>query len=56
VPEHKLVKNRVHLDLKADDVDAELDRLTRLGARVLAEYETQFVLADPEGSEFCLLR
>jgi Glyoxalase-like domain len=56
VPEPKLFKNRVHLDLRADDVDAELNRLIRLGARVLAEYDTQFVLADPEGSEFCLLR
>jgi hypothetical protein len=56
VPEPRVVKNRVHLDLRADDVPAELDRLLRLGARVLAKHETLIVLADPEGDEFCLLR
>lgn len=58
VPEAKLVKNRVHLDLRADDVDAEVDRLIRLGARELHEQRNDglVVLQDPEGNEFCLLR
>jgi glyoxalase superfamily protein len=56
VPEGKTVKNRMHLDLRADDPEAEIDRLVDLGATVLARYEGQVVLADPEGSEFCLLR
>jgi catechol 2,3-dioxygenase-like lactoylglutathione lyase family enzyme len=35
VPEPKLTKNRVHLDVQAnDDLEAEVDRLERLGARV----------------------
>src|SRR6187551_1195470 len=31
VPEGKTVKNRMHLDLRADDPEAELDRLVDLG-------------------------
>lgn len=51
VPEPKTVKNRVHLDVKGND----LAELVRLGARVVAEYEDHYQLADPEGNEFCLL-
>ena len=56
VPEPRRVKNRVHLDLAADDPPAELARLTGLGARVLRQDDRLTVLADPEGNEFCLLR
>jgi hypothetical protein len=51
-----VAKNRVHLDLRSDDSEAELTRLIDLGARVIASHETLTVLADPEGNEFCLLR
>jgi len=54
VPEGKVVKNRVHLDLRCDDVDRELDRLLQLGATELQRVEARIVLADPEGNEFCL--
>ena len=54
VPEEKLVKNRVHLDLATADRVAELDRLVGLGARVLWEGDGWTTLADPEGNEFCL--
>ncbi|GAA1659350.1 VOC family protein [Nonomuraea maheshkhaliensis] len=54
VPERKIVKNRLHLDLRADDVDAELDRLIGLGAVLLETHDDWVVLADPEGNEFCL--
>ncbi len=67
VPEHKTVKNRLHLDLKSDgdlktdgstEVE-ELARLLELGARKVdvgqPEDATWVVLADPEGNEFCLL-
>ena len=50
--ESKLVENRVHLDLTCADVGAEVDRLTRLGARVLASQEQWVTMADPEGNEF----
>ncbi|QXV61551.1 VOC family protein [Amycolatopsis sp. TNS106] len=52
VPESKVVKNRVHLDLTGDSVE----RLVSLGARVVARPEDGLVvLADPEGNEFCLV-
>lgn len=54
VPESRVVKNRVHLDLAAEDRAAEIARLVSLGARVLAEYDDWTTLADPDGNEFCL--
>ena len=55
VPESKVVKNRLRLDLRADDPAAELRRLVGLGARVLHEQAGWMVLADPEGNEFDLV-
>ncbi len=61
VPERKTVKNRLHLDLRADGVstEVELERLLELGARRVdvgqAPDSSWVVLADPEGNEFCLL-
>jgi glyoxalase superfamily protein len=54
VPERKIVKNRVHLDLRCESVPAELERLRELGATVVAEYDDHVLLSDPEGNEFCL--
>lgn len=60
VPETKTVKNRMHLDLLVDDVDQAVRRLESLGAtRTTAtsrqEFgQTWYVLADPEGNEFCV--
>jgi catechol 2,3-dioxygenase-like lactoylglutathione lyase family enzyme len=62
VPDAKRVKNRLHLDLRADHTsfDAERDRLEGLGARRVDVGQgpdvTWIVFADPEGNEFCLLR
>jgi hypothetical protein len=56
VPEPRTAKNRVHLDLTCDDVDAEVARLVDLGARVLARHETWVTLADPESNEFDLMQ
>ncbi len=60
VPDRKTVKNRLHLDLRPDDRDAEVERLIRLGARKIdigqGEDVTWVVMADPEGNEFCILR
>lgn len=56
VPEPKSVKNRVHVDLVADDRAAEVDRVVGLGATRVAEFDedgsTWTTLADPEGNEF----
>jgi hypothetical protein len=60
VDEPKIVKNRMHLDLLVDDVEREVSRLEALGATRLTptarkEFgQTWFVLADPEGNEFCV--
>jgi predicted enzyme related to lactoylglutathione lyase len=60
VPELKTAKNRLHLDLAAPDVEAEVARLVELGAARVADTEeygyTWTVMADPEGNEFCVAR
>lgn len=51
-------QNRLHIDLRPDDQDAEVQRLIRLGAsRVdVGQGDAPWVvLADPEGNEFCVL-
>jgi hypothetical protein len=59
VSEPKVVKNRVHLDLQADDRAAEVRRLAMLGARelrtVAEDGDTWTVMADPDGNEFCIV-
>ena len=59
VPEGKSVKDRIHLDLRPDDQDAEVERLISLGARRIdiGQGEVSWVvMADPEANEFCVLR
>ena len=60
VSDRKSVKNRLHIDLRPDDRDAEVERLIGLGARRVDVGQgpevTWVVLADPEGNEFCVLR
>jgi hypothetical protein len=57
VPEPRVAKNRVHVDLVADDRDKEIDRLIDLGATRHADHDEHglswTVLTDPEGNEFC---
>ena len=58
VPEPKTVKDRLHLDFRPDDRDAEVERLLALGATradVGQGDQPWVVLADPEGNEFCVL-
>lgn len=61
VPEVKVGKNRLHIDLRAGGCTTteELDRLLALGACRVDVGQgpdvTWVVLADPEGNEFCLL-
>ncbi len=58
VPETKTVKNRMHLDLTADDREAEVARLVGLGATRVADHDewghVWTVVNDPEGNEFCV--
>ena len=59
VPEGKIVKNRVHLDLTTPDMPGEVLRLSGLGASVLREVAELgacwTVMSDPEGNEFCVV-
>ncbi|MBY8343111.1 VOC family protein [Streptomyces spinosirectus] len=55
VPEDKKVKNRMHFDFVTTDFDAEVTRLTGLGATKLNEVDAGLhyaTFADPEGNEF----
>ncbi len=53
-------KNRMHLDLHAQDIEVEADRLVALGAQrldpePLREAGTAWIrMTDPEGNEFCV--
>ena len=57
VPEPKVAKNRVHLDLLVgpEAVDAEVERLEGLGATVVSIHDDMqgrwVLLTDPEGNE-----
>ena len=58
----KVVKNRVHLDLRPVDRtrEQETERVLALGASQLADHRRPdgsgwITLADPEGNEFCIL-
>lgn len=59
VREGKTVKNRLHLDFRPDDQEAEVARLLALGARHAdigqGEQLPWVTLMDPEGNEFCVL-
>ena len=58
VPEAKKGKNRLHIDLRPDDQEAEVERLIDMGARYadIGQGDVSWVvLADPEGNEFCVL-
>jgi Glyoxalase-like domain len=68
VPEGKVTKNRVHLDIKVapgldgDDrrvrIESEAERLIALGAGVAQRFDEpdgfHLMMRDPEGNEFCL--
>ena len=58
VAEPKKGKNRLHIDLRPDDQESEVERLLDMGARPadIGQRDVNWVvLADPEGNEFCVL-
>ena len=59
VPEPRIGKNRLHLDLYTEDQSGEVDRLLALGAtrqpREPEPGEDFVVLEDPEGNLFCVI-
>jgi len=48
--------SRVHLDIEADDIEAEVARLERLGARRIGPVRTWYVMEAPTGQRFCVVR
>lgn len=47
--------SRVHLDIEADDIEAEVRRLEGLGARRIADIKTWCVMEAPTGQRFCVV-
>ena len=61
VPEPKVAKNRLHIDLRPSvSMAAEVERLEALGATVQGRVDVEgsfwTVMQDPEGNELCVLR
>lgn len=61
-PDKRVVKNRLHLDIRPDNQEVEVARLESLGAMRIeigqsADPRTSWVvMEDPEGNLFCVLR
>ena len=49
-------ESRVHLDIESDDIDAEADRLEKLGAKKVAFVKRWWVMEAPSGQRFCVVR
>ena len=48
--------SRIHLDIEADDVDAEAERLEKLGARKIKFVKRWWLMQAPSGQVFCIVR
>jgi predicted enzyme related to lactoylglutathione lyase len=49
-------ESRVHIDIEADDIAAEVARLESLGAEVVNRLERWVVMQAPTGQRFCVVR
>jgi catechol 2,3-dioxygenase-like lactoylglutathione lyase family enzyme len=58
VPEPRQDKNRIHLDIGAEDPDEFVAHIIELGGSKVEDHEVEgfhwSVLADPEGNVFCV--
>jgi predicted enzyme related to lactoylglutathione lyase len=60
--DEKVIKNRLHLDLRPNNQEKEVNLVLSLGAKKIEigqssdSSTTWVVMADPEGNEFCILR
>ena len=58
VPEPRQGKNRIHLDLAAENPEEFVDRVIELGGSRVEDHEVSgfrwSVVADPEGNVFCV--
>jgi len=48
-------ESRVHIDIEADDIDAEVARLEKLGARQISKIKDWVVMESPTGQRFCVV-
>lgn len=48
--------SRVHLDIETDDVEAEVSRLEKLGAKRLKQVRSWWVMEAPTGHRFCVVQ
>jgi len=48
--------SRVHLDIETDDIEAEVHRLEKLGAKRLQAVQGWWVMEAPTGQRFCVVR
>ena len=48
--------SRVHLDIESDDIEAEVTRLEKLGAKRVEKIKTWWVMEAPTGQRFCVVR
>ena len=48
--------SRVHLDIETDDIEAEVQRLEKLGAKRVRQLHTWWVMEAPTGQRFCVVR
>lgn len=49
-------ESRVHLDIETDDIEAEVNRLTALGAREIKRVRGWCVMEAPTGQRFCIVK
>ena len=59
VPDEKISKTRIHMDVTVPNVAAAMERVEAIGGTVLRDFiepdEGLAVVADPDGNEFCLI-
>lgn len=48
--------SRVHLDIEADDIEAEANRREQLGAKKIAFVKRWWVMEAPSGHRFCVVK
>ncbi len=48
--------SRIHIDIETDDIEAEVGRLEKLGARRIEQIKTWWIMEAPTGHRFCVVR
>jgi predicted enzyme related to lactoylglutathione lyase len=49
-------ESRVHIDIETDDIQAEVGRLEKLGAKIVNRLALWVVMEAPTGQRFCVVR